>query len=44
VTPSTPVFDNTITTVGELREGAWERPAAESWHGRAFFRGTRTPS
>jgi hypothetical protein len=38
VSPSTTVFDNTITSVGEVRGGKWERPAAEAWHGRAFFR------
>lgn len=37
VDPSTVVFDNTLTTVGAVREGRWELPAAESWHGRAFF-------
>jgi hypothetical protein len=37
VTPDTVVFDNTLTTVGELREGRWEVRAAESWHARAFF-------
>ena len=33
---STRVFDNTVATVGALRGGHWERPMAESWHGRAF--------
>ena len=33
----TPVFDNTLTTVGALRAGRWEVPAGEAWHGRAFF-------
>lgn len=37
VGPATTVFDNTITRVGQLRAGEWERPARESWHGRAFF-------
>ena len=37
VGPDTTVFDTTITSVGALREGKWERPARESWHGRAFF-------
>lgn len=37
VGPETPVFDTTITSVGELREGRWERPAREAWHGRAFM-------
>lgn len=29
------VFDNTITTLSELRE-KWELPASRSWHARAF--------
>ena len=37
VTPRTHVFDTSLTRVGELREGALEKPARESWHGRAFF-------
>jgi hypothetical protein len=32
----TPVFDNTIRSVGDIRDGGWEKPMAESWHGRAF--------
>ncbi len=38
VTLDTPVFNNTITRLGELREGKWEGPARQSWQGRAFFR------
>jgi len=37
VTPSTRVFDNTLTRVGDLLAGKWEVKAAEAWHGRAFF-------
>ena len=37
VTPETSVFDNTVQTAGALRAGAWEAPAARTWHGRAFF-------
>ena len=37
VTLDTIVFDNTITSVGDVRRGRWERPAAAAWHGRAFF-------
>lgn len=37
VSPQTTVFDNTVSTVGQLRAGAWEREAATSWHQRAFF-------
>ena len=33
----TVVFDTTVTRVGDLRAGRWERPARESWHARAFF-------
>jgi hypothetical protein len=32
----TPVFDNTVGTVGDVRGGRWEVPMRESWHGRAF--------
>jgi hypothetical protein len=31
------VFDNTLTSVGDLRAGRWELPAGEAWHRRAFF-------
>ena len=34
----TPVIDTTLTRVGALRAGEWERPARASWHGKAFFR------
>jgi hypothetical protein len=37
VSPSTLVFDNTLTRVGELAAGKWEVKAADAWHGRAFF-------
>jgi hypothetical protein len=37
VTPETTVFDNTVATAGALRAGRWEGPAAQAWHGRAFF-------
>ena len=36
VSADTVVFNNTLTRVGELREGRWEAPARTSWHGRAF--------
>lgn len=32
VTPDTPVFDPSLTTLGVLREGQFETPARESWH------------
>ena len=37
VRPSTLVFDNTLTRVGDLTAGKWEVKAADAWHGRAFF-------
>lgn len=37
VSRQTVVFDNTVTTVGAVRDGRWELPAADSWHGHAFF-------
>lgn len=30
------VFNNTVTTVGELRQDKWELPLRDSWHARAF--------
>lgn len=38
VGPGTVVFDNSVTRMEALREGRWETPARESWHGDAFFR------
>ena len=38
VTGDTPVFDTTLTRLGALRAGEWERPARASWHGKAFLR------
>ena len=37
VTPDTTVFDNTLTRLGDIREGRWETRASDSWHGRTFF-------
>jgi hypothetical protein len=31
-TLDTPVFDVTVERLGDVREGVWEKPAAESWH------------
>lgn len=42
VGPDTVVFDTTLTRMAALRGGEFERPAAGSWHGRAFF--SRVPS
>jgi hypothetical protein len=36
VSGRTVVFDLSLTTVGELRSGKWECPAADSWH-RAYL-------
>ncbi|MFO7314485.1 hypothetical protein [Rhodothermus marinus] len=36
VTAETPVFDLSLTTVGDLRRGAFEKPAGRSWHARVF--------
>jgi hypothetical protein len=33
----TPVFDTSLTRLSVLRAHGLERPAADSWHGRAFF-------
>lgn len=40
VGPTTRVVDTTLGRVSDVRGGGLERPAAEAWHGRAFF-GTR---
>jgi len=37
VTPQTIVFNNALTRLGDIRAGRWEVPAADSWHGAAFF-------
>ena len=37
ISQETVVFDNTVTTAGAVRDGRWELPAANAWHGRAFF-------
>ena len=34
---ATTVFNNTLTSLGEVRDGRWEVPASESWHGQEFF-------
>jgi len=45
VGPDTPVFDTSLTKLSELRTRGLERPARESWHGKAFFRdGGTAPS
>ena len=36
VTAETPVFDVSLTTLGQLRSGAFEKPAGASWHARVF--------
>lgn len=36
VNGDTTVFDNTLTSVGDVRAGRWETRVAASWHARAF--------
>ena len=36
VSDATPVFDNTVATVGDLRAGRWETRFGDAWHARAF--------
>jgi hypothetical protein len=36
--PDVRVVDTTMTRLRELRERGVERPATETWHGRAFFK------
>jgi hypothetical protein len=31
-TAETPVFDVLVERLGDVREGVWEKPAAQSWH------------
>jgi hypothetical protein len=40
--PDVTVVDTTLTSIRQLREGALERPASETWHGRAFFKANAT--
>lgn len=42
VTRETRVFDTSLTRIADLRAGALESPASETWHGRAFFREHQT--
>lgn len=37
VGPDVVVFDTSLTKIGQARAGELERPAAASWHGKAFF-------
>tara|TARA_B100000949_G_scaffold158037_1_gene139111 strand:- start:122 stop:613 length:492 start_codon:yes stop_codon:yes gene_type:complete len=37
VSLETTVFDNTLTCLGDVRNGRWETSAERTWHGRAFF-------
>ncbi len=37
VTPATIVFDTTITTCAQWRDGSWQAPAGTRWH-RVFFK------
>ena len=36
VSPDTMVYDTSLTTLGDLRQGRFELPARQSWHGRVF--------
>jgi len=36
ITADTPVFDPSLTELGEIRSGSFEQPAGASWHARAF--------
>lgn len=38
VTPESVVFDNSLTSLDQLRSGGWEGPAAERWHAVFFER------
>jgi hypothetical protein len=34
ISEDTVVFDNTVRSAGQVRQGEWERPARDSWHGK----------
>jgi hypothetical protein len=36
VADDTVVFDNTVTTAGDVRAGRWETRLRDAWHARAF--------
>ena len=36
VTPGSVVFDNSVTSMADLRAGRWEGPASERWHALFF--------
>ena len=36
VAEDTVVFDNTVTTAGDVRAGRWETRLRDAWHARAF--------
>ncbi|MGE0160778.1 MAG: hypothetical protein AB7T31_15350 [Gemmatimonadales bacterium] len=38
IAPDVGVFDTTLTRIGDFRSGGLERPATDTWHGKAFFR------
>lgn len=38
VGPAVTVFDTTLTSLRQLREGGLARRATDAWHGRAFFK------
>jgi len=42
VSDDTPVFDNTLGTVGDVRAGRWELRFRDAWHARAFPLGAAT--
>ena len=37
VTSETPVFDNTVETLGALRSGRWETRLGQAWHREVFL-------
>lgn len=40
VDADTAVFDNTVASLGRLRNEEWEKPLRASWHARAFLTGS----
>lgn len=43
IAPETIVFDNTVSDVGTLRRGGWEKPFHASWHARLWTLPEATP-
>ena len=43
VSSDTVVFDNTVTSLKDVRQGLWEGPARQRWHQKVFFKDGARP-